>query len=92
MAAFTIVVLRRIISAQIAIFRANTEEFGLMPTLCLAILFPDAWKVIKRIKRHILTSHDPMAQALSFRKSYIASFNMIGIAVRHAIIHTHVRR
>ena len=66
--------------------RRSSREYGLIRGLLLhSVLWP-VKTVIDRVKAHVVNANTGQAEAaLAIKNSYAASFNMIGVAVRHTL-------
>lgn len=63
-------------------FVRNFRAYGLIRAALLHTVLPQARYVIRRVNLHVVDAPaDQAAQASSLRGSYVASFNMVAVAV-----------
>lgn len=56
------------------------KGYGWITTILLHTLFRDAFSVMAKVEQFVIRAEDQ--QVMTFIKSYNASFNMIGVAVK----------
>lgn len=77
-----LVALREVLGNTATEFLRNTRAYGPYRAFLLQTVIHQARYVIQRVNRHIVDAPtDQNAQASSLKQSYVASFNMIAVAV-----------